>query len=33
MLVGIRAGLDADATFTWVSSEFMSEHEVAPWDT
>lgn len=31
MLEGIRAGLGSDATFTWVSTEFMAEHGVRPW--
>ena len=31
MLEGVRAGLGSDATFTWVSTEFMAEHEVRPW--
>lgn len=31
MLEQIRDGLGSDATFTWVSAEFMTEHEVAPW--
>ena len=31
MLEEIRGALGADATFTWVSTEFMREHEVAPW--
>ena len=30
MLEQIR-DLGSDATFTWVSAEFMAEHEVAPW--
>ncbi len=31
MLEEIRAGVGSDATFTWVSTEFMAEHEVRPW--
>lgn len=31
MLEEIRGALASDATFTWVSTEFMQEHEVAPW--
>jgi len=31
MLEEIRAGVGSDATFTWVSTEFMTEHEVRPW--
>ena len=31
MLEEIRAVLEADATFTWVSTEFMAEHGVRPW--
>jgi len=31
MFEGIRGALGADASFTWVSTEFMAEHEVAPW--
>ena len=31
MLEEIRVGVGSDATFTWVSTEFMTEHEVAPW--
>ncbi len=31
MLEEIRGALGADATFTWVSTEFMQEQEVAPW--
>ena len=31
MLEAIRDGLGSDATFTWVSTEFMAEQEVAPW--
>ena len=31
MLEEIRAALEADATFTWVSTEFMAEHGVRPW--
>jgi len=31
MLEGIRSTLGSDATFTWVPTEFMAEHEVAPW--
>ena len=31
MLDEIRAALAADATFTWVSTEFMAEHGVRPW--
>lgn len=31
MLEGTRAALGSDASFTWVSTEFMAEHEVAPW--
>lgn len=32
MLEEIRAALDSDATFTWVSTEFMAEHGVRPWN-
>ena len=31
MLEEIRGALGSDATFTWVPTEFMTEHEVAPW--
>ena len=31
MLEEIRDGLGSDATFTWVSAEFMAEHGVRPW--
>ena len=31
MLDEIRGALEADATFTWVSTEFMAEHGVRPW--
>ena len=31
MLEEVRAALAADATFTWVSTEFMAEHGVRPW--
>lgn len=31
MLEEIRGALGSDASFTWVSTEFMQEHEVAPW--
>ncbi|WP_419165906.1 NAD-dependent epimerase/dehydratase family protein [Candidatus Palauibacter sp.] len=31
MLEEIRGALGSDATFTWVSTEFMQEQEVAPW--
>ena len=31
MLEKIRDGLGSDANFTWVSAEFMAEHEVRPW--
>lgn len=31
MLEEIRAGVGSDATFTWVPTGFMAEHEVAPW--
>ena len=31
MLEEIRGALDSDATFTWVSTEFMQEHNVVPW--
>jgi len=31
MLVGIREGLEADATFTWVDADFLDEHGVRPW--
>jgi 2'-hydroxyisoflavone reductase len=31
MLEGIRAATGSDATFTWVSAEFLEEHEVQPW--
>ncbi len=31
MLEEIRVALDADATFTWVPTEFMQEQQVAPW--
>ena len=31
MLDEIRAGVGSDATFTWVSTEFMAAHEVRPW--
>ncbi|MDE2793697.1 MAG: twin-arginine translocation signal domain-containing protein [Gemmatimonadota bacterium] len=31
MLEEIRAAVGSDATFTWVSTEFMAEHEVRPW--
>ena len=31
MLEEIRAALGSDATFTWVSAEFMAEHEIRPW--
>ena len=31
MLEDIRAALGSDATFTWVSAEFMAEHGVRPW--
>ena len=31
MLDEIRDALDADATFTWVSTEFMQEHRIRPW--
>lgn len=31
MLEDIRSALGSDATFTWVSTEFMAEHGVRPW--
>ncbi|MCZ0936179.1 MAG: NAD-dependent epimerase/dehydratase family protein [Gemmatimonadetes bacterium] len=31
MLEEIRGALASDATFTWVSTEFMQEHNVVPW--
>ena len=31
MLEEIRGALASDATFTWVSTEFMAEHGVRPW--
>ena len=31
MLGEIRGALGSDATFTWVPTEFMAEHEVRPW--
>ncbi len=31
MLHGIRAVTNEDAAFTWVSAEFLEEHEVQPW--
>ena len=31
MLEAIRGALGSDATFTWVPTEFMLEHEVRPW--
>lgn len=31
MLEGIREATGSDATFTWVSAEFLEEHEVQPW--
>ena len=31
MLDEIRAALASDATFTWVSTDFMAEHGVRPW--
>ncbi|MDE2877258.1 MAG: twin-arginine translocation signal domain-containing protein [Gemmatimonadota bacterium] len=31
MLEQIRDGVGSDATFTWVSTEFMAEHGVLPW--
>lgn len=31
MLGTVRETLGSDATFTWVSSAFMAEHDVAPW--
>jgi len=31
MLDGIRGALGSDAEFTWVSTEFMAKHDVAPW--
>ncbi len=31
LLDGIREATGSDATFTWVSAEFLEEHEVQPW--
>ncbi|MDX1578251.1 MAG: NAD-dependent epimerase/dehydratase family protein, partial [Gemmatimonadota bacterium] len=31
MLGGIRSALDADASFTWVATDFLEEHGVSPW--
>jgi len=31
MLDGVKGALGSDATFTWVSTEFMAEHGIAPW--
>lgn len=31
MLDGIRTALKSDASFTWVSAEFLEEQKVAPW--
>jgi 2'-hydroxyisoflavone reductase len=31
MLAGIKGAFDTDARFTWVDTEFLEQHEVAPW--
>ncbi len=31
MLEGCRKGVGSDAIFTWVPTEFLREHQVAPW--
>lgn len=31
MLYGIKASTSSHAWFTWVSADFLEEHEIRPW--